>query len=246
MRTPAQPPAPWNGDHLRTRFFDALSLMLPSGEAFVIQAVADWLEDERHGRGAPEDLRVQARQFVREEQSHQRAHRLYNERLSQQGLPARELEARIEAAVAELGTLGLPTRLALAAAFEHLTALLSVEVLRGRVWLSVDAGGREARLWRWHCEEEVGHRHVVRDLAAASRVGFARRAGCLLLASLYLGFDVVRLLTRLLRHDMQAGALRRFALAGQACRLAAAAAPGLLRMGLGWLGYLRPASHPAA
>ena len=128
--------APWNGDLLRTRFFDALSLMLPSGEAFVIRAVTDWLEDQRHGGAAGEALRAQALQFVREEQSHQRAHRLYNDRLAQQGLPARELEARIEAAVAGLAPLHLHTRLALAAAFEHLTAALSVQVLKGWPWLS--------------------------------------------------------------------------------------------------------------
>ena len=53
------------------------------------------------------------------------ARRLDAERLAQQGLPARELEARIEAAVAEPAPLHLHTRLALAAAFEHLTAALS-------------------------------------------------------------------------------------------------------------------------
>jgi hypothetical protein len=198
MDAPAS--TPWNGDLLRTRFFDALSLMLPSGEAFVIRAVTDWLDHERHGGQA---LRAQAQQFVREEQSHQRAHRLYNERLAQQGLPARELEARIEAAVAELAPLHLHTRLALAAAFEQLTAALSVQVLKGWPWLSRRARGREARLWRWHCAEEVGHRHVVRDLAVASRVGIVRRAGCLLLATLYLGSDVARLLTCLLWHDLR-------------------------------------------
>lgn len=239
----AQPQVPWNGDHLRTRFFDALSLLLPSGEAFVIQAVTDWLDDTQHGHRADDTLRAQARHFVHEEQSHQRAHRLYNERLAQQGLPARELEARIEAAVAELAPLGLHTRLALAAAFEHLTALLSAEVLKGRPWLCPDAHGREARLWRWHCEEEIGHRHVVCDLAAASKVGFARRAACLLLASAYLGLDVTRLLTRLLRHDVHSGALRRLALARQTCRFAAAAAPGLLRLGSGWFRYLRPVAR---
>ena len=192
--------APWNGDLLRTRFFDALSLMLPSGEAFVIRAVTDWLEQHPDGDAA---LRAQAQQFVREEQSHQRAHRLYNERLAQQGLPARELEARIEAAVAGLASLHLHTRLALAAAFEHLTAALSVQVLKGWPWLSRQADGREARLWRWHCAEEVGHRHVVRDLAVASRVGIVRRAGCLLLASLYLGSDVARLLCGLLWQDLR-------------------------------------------
>lgn len=239
----AQPQAPWNGDHLRTRFFDALSLLLPSGEAFVIRAVEDWLQDERHGPQAGETLRTQARHFVHEERSHQRAHRLYNDRLAQQGLPARELEARIEAAVAELAPLGLHTRLALAAAFEHLTALLSAEVLKGQPWLRSDNESREARLWRWHCEEEIGHRHVVRDLAAASRLSFTRRAACLLLASVYLGLDVARLLVRLLLHDLNRGALRRRALAGQACRFAAAAAPGLLRLGWGWLGYLRPVAR---
>lgn len=200
---PPPAPAPWNGDLLRTRFFDALSLMLPSGEAFVIRAVADWLADERHDGRAGEALRAQARQFVREEQSHQRAHRLYNDRLALQGLPARELEARIEAAVAALAPLELHTRLALAAAFEYLTARLSDEVLRGWPWLSRRAHAREARLWRWHCEEEVGHRHVVRDIAAASGVGLARRTGCLLLATLYLGTDVAQLLTSLLWHDLR-------------------------------------------
>lgn len=200
---PTHAPAPWNGDLLRTRFFDALSLMLPSGEAFVIRAVSDWLEDDRHGGRAAEALRAQARQFVREEQSHQRAHRLYNERLALQGLPARELEGRIEAAVAGLAPLDLHTRLALAAAFEHLTALLSAEVKKGWPWLSRRAHAREARLWRWHCEEELGHRHVVSDIAAASGVGLARRAASLLLATVYLGTDVAQLLTCLLWHDLR-------------------------------------------
>ena len=98
---------------------------------------------------------------------------------------------------------GKQRRLALAAAFEYLTARLSDEVLLGWPWLSRRAHAREARLWRWHCEEEVGHRHVVRDIAAASGVGLARRTGCLLLATLYLGTDVAQLLTSLLWHDLR-------------------------------------------
>lgn len=193
---------PWNGDLLRTRFFDALSLLLPSGEAFVIRAVSDWLADAPPGGGVDSALRSQAVQFVADEVAHQRAHRLYNERLAQQGLPVRALEARIEAAVARLAPLDLSTRLAMAAAFEQITAWLSAQVLKGSPWLSSRANGREAKLWRWHCAEEVAHAHVAQALAAASGIGRARRAGCLLLAAIYLGTDVARTLAGLLKHDL--------------------------------------------
>jgi predicted metal-dependent hydrolase len=232
--------APWNGDHLRTRLLDAISLLLPAGEEFVIGAVDDWLRCEARSTGADPALRDEAQRFIDEERAHQRAHRLYNQRLAQQGLPAAELEQRIRAAVADLGSLGLPTRLALAAAFEHLTALLSQEMLAGGPWLCAAADSRSARLWRWHCAEEIGHRHVVADLVAASRVGYMRRAGCLLLATAWLGLDVARLLASLLRQDLRSGALRRGALAAQAGRFSVAALPGVLRMAVGWWRSLVP------
>lgn len=236
----ARPAPPWNGDSLRTRLLDALSLMLPAGEEFVIGAVADWLRDDVQAAGGSQALRAQAQRFIDEERAHQRAHRLYNQRLAREGLPAVELEQRIRAAVAELAPLGLETRLALAAAFEHLTALLSREMLGGGPWLRAAGDSPQARLWRWHCAEEIGHRHLVSDLLAERRVGWARRAGCLLLASGYLGLDVARLLAGLLGHDLRGGTLRRGALAWQACRFVAAALPGLLRMAAGWWGHLAP------
>lgn len=245
--TAAAPPGaarhepPWNGDHLRTRLLDALSLMLPAGEEFVIEAVSDWLRDDNmQGAGGSQALRKEAQRFIDEERAHQRAHRLYNQRLAQQGLPAVALEQRIRTAVAELAPLGLETRLALAAAFEHLTALLSRELLAGGPWLGAAGDGPQARLWRWHCAEEIAHHHLVSDLLAVRRVGWVRRAGCLVLASGYLGLDAARLLAGLLGHDLRSGALRRGALAGQACRFTAAMLPGLLRMALGWWCHLAP------
>jgi predicted metal-dependent hydrolase len=232
---------PWNGDHLRTRLLDALSLMLPAGEEFVIGAVADWLRDDTQATDGGPALREQAQRFIDEERAHQRAHRLYNRRLAQHGLPADALEQRIRAAVAELAPLALETRLALAAAFEQLTALLSREMLAGRPWLCAADDSPQARLWRWHCAEEIGHHRLVPDLVAASRVSYARRVSCLLLASGYLGLDVVRLLASLLRHDLRVGALRRRTLAWQACRFTVAAMPGVARMALGWCGSLAPA-----
>ena len=94
--------APWNGNAFRTRLFDALSLLLPCGEAFVIQAVADWLVASPQAEAG---LRSQAERFVREEMSHQRAHRLYNDGLARSGVPSQALEQRIESAVRELAPL---------------------------------------------------------------------------------------------------------------------------------------------
>jgi predicted metal-dependent hydrolase len=226
--------APWNGDAFRTRLFDALSLLLPCGEAFVIQAVSDWHAATPQAEAS---LRSQAERFVREEVSHQRAHRLYNDGLARSGVPARALEQRIESAVRELAHLDLPTRLALSAAFEHLTALLSTEVLRGSVWLTASPC-RESQLWRWHCEEELGHRHVTTDLLRASNVGYLRRAGALALATCYLGIDVVRLVCALCAHDARCGAVGRGRLLLQACSMAWRASPGMLRMAAAWLAYL--------
>jgi len=228
--------APWNGNAFRTRLFDALSLLLPCGEAFVIQAVSDWLMATPQ---ADADQRSQAERFVREELSHQRAHRLYNDGLARSGVPSQALEQRVESAVRELAHLDLGTRLALSAAFEHLTALLSAEVLRGSVWLTT-APCRESRLWRWHCEEELGHRHVTVDLLHASRVAHLQRAGGLALATCYLGIDVVRLVFALCVHDARCGAVSRGRLLLQACGLACRACPSVLRMAAGWLAYLMP------
>ena len=227
---------PWNGDAFRTRLFDALSLLLPCGEAFVIQAVSDWLAASPQAEAG---LRSQAERFVREEMSHQRAHRLYNDGLARSGVPSHALEQRIESAVHELAPLDLRTRLALSAAFEHLTALLSAEVLRGPVWLTASPC-RESRLWRWHCEEELAHRHVTIDLLRASRVGYLRRAGSLALATCYLVIDVARLVFALCAHDVRRGAVGRGRLLLQATGLAWRAFPGVLRMAAGGLRYLMP------
>ncbi|WP_284409542.1 metal-dependent hydrolase [Acidovorax sp. SUPP3334] len=222
----------------RTRFFDALSLLLPSGEAFVIDAVTDAIQAGDWSGASAQSLRDEALRFVREETSHQRAHRRYNERLAQSGVPVAALEGRVASAVQELASLPLCTRLALAEAFEHLTALLSAQVLKGAAWLQGD--GREARLWRWHCQEEIGHRHVAGDVGRALGVGYGQRAACLVLAALYLGMDLSRLMAQLLWRDIRSGRLSGLGLLGQCARFALRTAPGFGRIALGSVASLWP------
>ncbi|MET0209065.1 MAG: metal-dependent hydrolase [Burkholderiaceae bacterium] len=223
----------WNGgDMLRTRIFDAISLLLPTGEQFVIAAVQDVLRTV----DVPEPLRAESHRFIDEERSHQRAHRLDVARLARHA-PAAALERRIAEAVHRLDAGTLATRIAFAAAFEVLTGLLSREVLRDDgVWL---AGGSapQQRLWRWHGAEEIGHGHVAVDLMHAAGVGPWRRAGVFAAAAACLATDVIGLLAALCRHDRRAGRARLGALLWQVAAFGVRSLPGWARIAGGALGY---------
>lgn len=220
----------WNGgDALRSRLFDAISLLLPSGEAFVMAAVSEGLPVATKTESAPRGLQDEVQRFVREEQSHSRAHRLYNDRLAVHA-PSRELERRIESVMQEIAGWRLPARLALASAFEHLTAVLSKEVLRtGSVWLS-SGQAPQTRLWRWHCQEELDHHHVARNVMVTAGVGRSQRVLALLTAMLFLTTDIMSMLWGLLRADLAAGRVSAWQLAAQCAKFSARALPSMVRM----------------
>lgn len=227
----------WNdGDAFRSRLFDSVSLLLPSGEQFVMDAVSDWLREAQKSALSPE-LQDEVNRFVREEAAHQRAHRLYNDRLAEHA-PAQRLEQRIASAVGEIASRSLATRLAFAAAFEQLTALLSEEILRARSpWLG-HGTAPQLRLWRWHCAEEIGHRHVALDVMKAARVGHGQRMLAFLAAALYLAMDLTVCLAAFCLHDVRAGRIGAWRLMVQGCRFAIRATPGVLRMAWGGVRYM--------
>jgi uncharacterized protein len=223
----------WNGGHaVGTRFFDALSILLPRGEQFVIQAARD--------AAAPlKATSADVQGLIDDEQAHQRAHRLDQRRLQRQQGPAAGLIQHVDAVMAPLHRQPLARRLALACAFETLTVLLSRRFLHGRGWLTLSAGP-QARLWRWHCAEEIAHGHVLLALAGQHRIPYGQRVACYLAASTYLATDVVMLMHALLRDDCKARGVRRFRLVRELCGAAGlvlANGPALL---WGWLRYFGP------
>ena len=222
---------PWNGSIARTRFFDALSLMLPAGESFVIDALEAWAAES--GKLAAGDESDLAR-FIREERAHQRAHDLYNRALIAETPSALAAARRAEQAVAGLRTLPLIQRVALAAAFEQLTAVLSHEVLAHRHLLAHAGSSPQARLWRWHAQEELGHCHVAMQAARMHGVGGSRRIVALCLATAFLAMDLLRGWIALCASDIAAGAQRR-KVAFDALCFAIQSMPTLARMTAGWL-----------
>ena len=196
------PPIPWNGTLPRSRLFDALSLLLPAAETFLVETLDDWRAFVGANASAP--LLAEVDRFVRDEHAHRRAHERYNQRVLAALPEAAPIAARAARVADELRHFDLPTRLALAVAFEQLTAVLSHEVLAYRCLIR-DNGSAEARLWHWHAAEELAHCHVAAETAASVGCGRADQARGLTLAAAWLGFDLLRCWLALCRCDIAAG-----------------------------------------
>jgi predicted metal-dependent hydrolase len=231
------PARPWNGTLARSRLFDAISLLLPAAEAFLISTVEQWLAQ------VPEPLapamRTDVERFLREERAHQNVHDRYNEALLSDMPGAQETARRARCAVDDLAGLDLPTKMALAAAFEYLTSLLSHEVLLEGSCLLAPQPSTQGRVWRWHAREELAHSHIVADAAAHLGLGGVRRRLAYVAATAYLVFDVLRFWLALCRCDIAAGA-GRWKVCGQVCAFGGRCVPALARMALGWLRYFLP------
>jgi uncharacterized protein len=236
----------WNdGSALRSRLFDALSLMFPVGEQFFLDAAQDWLRSDDCVLAASPALILETQRFIREEASHQRAHRLYNTKLAAQ-LPVAEMEQGLVDAMVPMTRWPLARRLVFMAAFEHLTALLSHELLRsGNAWLT-SQDNYQARLWRWHCAEELAHHSVSVDILRTVPVSFGWRWVALTGSALYLLTDTLGFARRMCAHDVQAGRASWGGLVLQALGLLPYAVPSVLRMLWGMRSFVRNTAHTTA
>jgi predicted metal-dependent hydrolase len=197
----------WNETPFRSYLFNAFSILLPPGEEFVVHAVESALKS---ANGETAVVKA-AEQFIDEERAHQRAHRLYNRQLASQGYNAVALENDVAHALQRLQqSLSDRERLALAAAFEYITALISQRALKRASWLTNEKSV-QSTLWRWHCAEEVGHQHVTLDLMSSAKIGYTMRVLSYLSASAVLCFDIVRHISDFYRTDRNNGAVGRAA-----------------------------------
>ena len=217
---------PWNGTVPRSRLLDALSLLLPAAETFVISTLTEWRKEDAH-RIDPR-MGEEIDRFIREEQAHQRAHERYNLGLIMASPGAATAAKRAAHAADDLASLSLTTRMALCAAFEQLTSVVSHELLE-RGFLLRDEASPHARLWRWHAREEIDHCHVALEAAALCGVGRIRRTLALVAGATLLSFDVLVGTARLCRIDIKAGA-NRWVVWRDSFSLVARSLPALARM----------------
>ncbi len=229
----------WNGGSaLRTRIFDALSIVGPSGETFIVNALSEWAKEMADEPGfVSSKLHKEILRLISEEAAHQRAHDVYNKRLNG-NTHAKRLEDHMEASMQEMVGLKLSTRLAFVAAFEQLAALHSAEILRpGSVWLS-EGNSHQAHLWRWHSREEIAHHKVSIDVLKCYKVGHTKRIAAFVMATIYLHLDLLYFTASFCRADVRAKRINGWQLIFETLTFTVRAIPSMLRMGWGCLNYL--------
>lgn len=235
-------PRHWNGGcAFRTAFFDALSMSFPAGEQLFIDAVRMGLAQltpEQHARFDDE-----VRAFIGQEATHRHVHARYNAHLAKQGL-VNHWEPRILKRRRGIEASGMGARnwLAVTAATEHITAILSEQLLAHADELLAGAEPRLRDLWLWHCSEETEHRSTAFELYRALEGNEAWRLRIFRVVSFHFAIDVLRQTASNLWHD---GSWWRPGVWWRGLQFLFGR-PGVLRKIAGpWRRYLHADFHPA-
>lgn len=184
--------ARWNdGSLLRSAWLNALSLFLPTGEAFFVETV----------RGAPCDARPMASAvsaFVMQESAHRRQHELYNRCVCTQFRSAQRWVDYMDRSWAlKRALMSERKRLAATVVIEHLTTIIARLILTESSLLA-GADAEYANLWKWHALEELEHKAVAFDLYLA-RYGSRRGlTATMIIVSLVFALEYAAVLASLL------------------------------------------------
>lgn len=144
------------GDPIATAWFNALSATFPRGEALFIDSLKAFRD------GTPPQLQAEIRAFIRQEINHTREHLAFNRAATEAGYDMREIDARVEALLAQVYERPPHAWLAVTMALEHFTAMFAHEFLTHPEHFS-GADTEQAELWRWHAVEEIEHKGVAYD-----------------------------------------------------------------------------------
>lgn len=227
------------GDPVATAFYNAMSAIFPKGEAFFIDSVRPYRE------GAPDDLVDDINAFIRQEMFHSREHVAFNRQVTAAGYDIKPLEQRMDDRVAEIRQESRLECLNSTMASEHLTAILSQELLANPKHLA--PAPKDAQyLWRWHALEEVEHKavafdtwmHATKDWSPFRR--WVSRCRMMLIVTRNFAVDRSAGIFYLLRQDGLSGPriwwrLFKFAMIS----------PGIVRRTSGsWASWFLPGFHP--
>lgn len=192
-----------NDNEVTSSIMEAVSFVTPVMEKFFIRAVSEGLSPQ-----TPASLRERCTAFIHEEADHTRVHRKFNASLSEYlgGTPPglSLLDTLLDGTRKHLS---LSSRLLLAAALEHYTAVLSKAYLAQSD--KMDIRPEFAReLFVRHAREEIAHRSVVFDLWRSRSGGDRLKRSLTILAILMAGGAYIAISVPWILHR-KTGSLRR-------------------------------------
>jgi predicted metal-dependent hydrolase len=233
-------PLNWHsGDPATSRFYDALSLLFPSGERMFIDSVRLFADDITDPK-----LKADIRAFIAQEAIHSREHAHYNALLTAQGIDVDGF-GRLAERVVKFAERWTPKKaqLAITCAFEHYTALFA-EAILGDPRVMADAHPFYRDLWRWHAMEEEEHKAVAFDVyrtVAPGVTGYLLRVYAMTIATFDFMITVPLIQLWLMVKAGEATNLRSWGRAYKHMWFS----PGVWRhVMFGIFDYMRPGFHP--
>lgn len=151
----------WNNNSWGSAYILTFSAFIPAGERFVVEAVRAFRDEIQD----PE-LKAKVTSLIGQEATHSRVHAEFNEIYDLKGLPVKAMAEMSEKIYLEYLMPNLPkkTRLAIACAIEHMTALMA-EKSFGDNLKDMDMFDTMARDFLvWHLLEELEHKSIAYDL----------------------------------------------------------------------------------
>lgn len=142
-----------NDDPMATAFFNSLSISFPHAEVYMIDSLKPWREH------VSEPMRKEINAFIQQELNHSREHIAFNRGMIEAGYEFKSVEKDIINLVQKLNMRDDLSRLQMTMCMEHLTAVISAELLSDDNHLA----GAETELrnmWLWHATEEIEHKAV--------------------------------------------------------------------------------------
>ena len=223
-----------------THLMNTMSLVIPVGERFFIDAVRhyrDQLQDP--------DLKKAATAFIGQEAMHGREHDEYNARMFERLPSAAVFEKRVKRLLDAFAANTSPAfRLSGTIALEHLTAIMADGLLKEPA-LAENAEPGYLALWKWHAMEETEHKGVAYDVWEATQgrgaKAYAVRAFGLVLATTIFWGMVLPHYANFVRQEGKLTDVKGWK---SAWRMAFGEVGFLRKMARPWFSYFRPDFHP--
>lgn len=233
-----------NGDPVATAFYNNLSVSFPHAEIFMIESLKSWREH------ISDKLRNDVDAFMEQELNHSREHVAFNRGMDGAGFDVSLIEKKINTLVKKLNDRDDMFKLQMTVCMEHLTAIISSELLTNPHHLE---GAEEElkKMWLWHATEEIEHKAVAFNVMQEATKNWSalRRwaVRSLLFSAMTYRFVVNRLIGQvyLLKQDGYSGVGAFMALMRYGLGKNADGKKGLMRSLIGpWAQFYKPNFHP--
>lgn len=223
-----------------THLMNTMSLVIPVGERFFIDAVRYYRDQV-----TDPELKKAATAFIGQEAMHGREHDEYNAKVFERLPNAERFEKRITALLRWFQNSTPPSmRLSGTIALEHLTAIMADGLLQEPRLKEQSEPGYSA-LWHWHALEETEHKAVAFDVWTTTQGtgprAYLERSFGLVLATTIFWAEVIPAYLSFLRHEGKLTDIKGWR---AFYRLAFGEIGFLRKMVRPWFDYFRPGFHP--